>query len=210
MRDTATRPTRHGRARTGWLQAKALRSAAALALAVAGGSLIGAGAFVSWDASASALSAGPTGGVRLTDVSESTFTDAVAGLLPGDYLYRYLDVTNDGGQPSTFTGAVTVTGDLAGQLSVDAVSCSVPWATEAGASTCTGTTSPSRGAGIPTATVPLGIDHGMIATGTGNAQHVRYTFTLLRTAPSSTQGTTGAVDIAVSDTVIGGSAPAAG
>ena len=180
---------------------------AALALAGGGALLVGTGAFSSWDATTSvssgALTAG-SGAATILDANGGTFTTGVSNLLPGDYFFRYVDVRNDGTQASTFTGAVSASGDLAGQLGVDVVTCSVPWATVAGASTCAGTTSPSIGSGTPTTATPVAVAHGTIATGAAAAQHVRYKFTFSNTAPTTMQGKTGTVTIAVNNTVVGG------
>ena len=102
-----------------------------------------------------------------------------------------------------FTGTVRVTGDLSGQLSVDAVTCSVPWTTVAGASTCTGTTR-NIGNGTPTTATDVTVAHGTIGAGAADAQHVRYTFTFSGTVPSSMQGKTGSIAISVTGTVVGG------
>lgn len=180
---------------------------AALALAAVGATLVSAGAFSSWDATASvssgALSAG-SGAATMLDANGGSFTTGVANLLPGDWFFRYVDVRNDGSQAGTFTGSVTATGDLAGQLTVDAVTCSLPWTTIAGTSTCAGTTGTSIGSGTPTSTSPVTVTHGTVAPGALAAQHVRYRFTFSSAAPASMQGKTGAVTIAVNNTVVGG------
>ena len=108
---------------------------AALALGVGGALLVGTGAFSSWDATSS-VSSGPlsagSGSAAILDANGGTITTGVANLLPGDYFSRYADVRNDGSAASTFTGAVSATGDLAGALGVDVVTCSLPWTTIGG------------------------------------------------------------------------------
>lgn len=205
MSGTQAHPDRDERGHGALLSATVRRRVGALALAVVGGSLIGAGAFASWDASASALSGGTDAAAVLQDVGGTPLTDAVVGLLPGDHLHRYLDATNSSGQAATFTGTVTVTGDLAGHVTVDVVTCTVPWVTTDGASSCVGDTA-QLGSGTPTSTAPLELDLGTIPAGQAGTQHIRCTLTLTESAPTSVQGATGGVDIAVSNTAIGGSA----
>jgi hypothetical protein len=181
------------------------RYVGATAVAVAGASLLGTGAFSAWNATAS-VSGNVAAGVVLpvmVDANGGSFTTAVANLLPADYFFRYVDVRNDGNTPSTYTGTVTATGDLAGQVLVDAVSCSVSWTTPGGVSTCTGTTT-SLGTGTPTLSTPLTINHGTVANGAASAQHVRYRFTFSATAPTTLQGKSGSLSATVSNTAVGG------
>ncbi|NEK86108.1 hypothetical protein GCU60_10105 [Blastococcus saxobsidens] len=189
------------------------RRIAALALAAGGATLVSAGAFSSWDATANVtsgtLSAG-TGSAQLLDANGGIFTTGVSNLLPADWFYRYVDVQNDGSQASNFTGTVTVTGDLAGQLAVEATSCSVAWTTVAGVSTCTGTTKPLAGPATPAAGVPVAVNHGSIGSGAANAQHVRYMFTFSSGAPATLKGKTGSIAIGVTGTVVGGTDRTAG
>ncbi|SDG08263.1 hypothetical protein [Klenkia brasiliensis] len=194
--DTPAHCARHGRRR---------RLAGAATLAVAGAALVGTGAFSSWGATASAtggLTAGSVS-VGMVDANGGTFSTAVGNLLPADYFYRYVDVTNSGSAASTFTGTVTATGALAGSLQVDVTSCSVAWTTVSGASTCSGTQT-VLASGTPTTGTPLTVAHGSIATGAGNAQHVRYKVTFASGASTSLQGATGSIAASVSNTVVGG------
>lgn len=187
---------RHGRRR---------RLAGAATLAVAGTALVGTGAFSSWGATASAtggLTAGSVA-VSMVDANGGSFSTAVGNLLPADYFYRYVDVTNSGSAASTFTGSVSATGALAGQLQVDVTSCSVAWTTVSGASTCPGTTT-ALASGTPTTATPLTVAHGSIGTGAGNAQHVRYKVTFSAGASSTLQGAGGSIAASVSNTVVGG------
>lgn len=174
-------------------------------MAVAGASLLGSGAFSSWNATATSTGAVTAGIVlpAMVDANGGSFTTAVANLLPLDYFYRYVDVRNDGSAPSTFTGSVSATGDLAGQVLVDAVSCSVAWTSSPGTSTCSGTQT-SLGTGTPTAATPLTVNHGTIANGAAGAQHVRYRFTFSGSAPTTLQGKSGSLTASVSNTVVGG------
>lgn len=182
------------------------RLVGAAAVAVAGVSLIGTGAFSAWDATAS-VSSGNLGAAVVTpalvDANGGAFTTAVANLLPADYYYRYVDVRNDGSAASTFTGTVSATGDLAGYVSVDVVSCSVAWTAPSGTSTCTGTQT-VLGSGTPTTATALTVAHGSIGNGAAAAQHVRYKFTFAATAPATLQGRTGSLSATVSNTVVGG------
>ncbi|MCO7218775.1 hypothetical protein [Klenkia sp. PcliD-1-E] len=184
---------RHGRRR---------RLAGAAALAVAGTALVGTGAFSAWDATDSAtgaLSAG-TVAVSMVNANGGSFSTGVSNLVPADYFYRYVDVTNSGSATSTFTGSVSASGALAGSLQVDVATCSVAWTTVAGVSTCTGTQSPLA-SGTPTTSTPLTVPHGSIAAAT--AQHVRYKVTFSSGASASLMGAAGSISASVSNTVVG-------
>ncbi|WP_299953320.1 hypothetical protein [uncultured Modestobacter sp.] len=183
------------------------RRVTALALAAGGAALVSTGALSSWDATAKVDSGDLTassGETTLLDANGGAFSAAVANLLPNDYFHRYVDVRNDGTQVHTYTGTVSATGDLAGYLSVDAVTCSVPWTTVAGASICGGVQGTSLVSGASALNAPVVLTHGSIATGAAAAQHVRYTFTFASNAPSSLQGRAGKVTIAVNNTLVGG------
>ena len=185
------------------------RGVAAIALACGGAALVGAGAFSSWDTTASVSSgslSAASGTATLLDANGGTFTTGVSNLLPGDFFYRYVDVRNDGTSANTFTGTVAATGDLAGQVAVDAVTCSLPWI----GNICAGVTSTSLGSGTPATGAPVAITHGTIATGTAAAQHVRYKFTFSNAAPSTLMGKSGSLTIAVSNTLVGGTDRTAG
>ncbi|MGY5885564.1 hypothetical protein [Modestobacter lacusdianchii] len=180
---------------------------AALALAAGGAALVSTGALSSWDATAKVDSGDLTassGETTLLDANGGAFSAAVANLLPDDYFHRYVDVRNDGTQANTYAGTVSATGDLAGYLSVDAMTCSVPWTTTSGVSTCGGVQSASLVSGTRTLNAPVVLAHGSIGTGAPAAQHVRYTFTFASNAPSTLQGRAGKVTIAVNNTLVGG------
>ena len=182
------------------------RRIAAAGLALSGCALVGGGAFSSWNVTTNAASgtlSAASGAATLLDANGGTFTTGVANLLPGDFFYRYVDVRNDGTAANTFTGTVSATGDLAGQVAVAGTRCSVAWTTVDGASTCTGTSTP-LGSGTPGAGAPVSIAHGTIDAGAPAAQHVRYEFTFSTGAPETLQGKTGNVAIAVSNTLVGG------
>lgn len=182
------------------------RRVAAVALAVGGATMLSTGAFAAWETTASAQSgalSAASGSAALLDANGGTFTfSGVSNLVPNDYFYRYVDVRNDGTGPNTFTGAVAATGDLAGHLTVEATTCTAAWNPTTGA--CTGTTSAPIGSGTPTTSTPVAINHGTIATGAANVQHVRYRFTFNNSAPTALQGKNGALTISVNNTLVGG------
>ncbi|MEI4272341.1 hypothetical protein TEK04_11470 [Klenkia sp. LSe6-5] len=185
-------PCRHRRRRR-------LRGAA---IAVAGAALVGTGAYSGWDGTTKVDSGTLAAGVvtpALLDVNGGTFTTGISNLLPGDFFYRYVDVRNAGSAPSTFTGSVTVTGGLTGYVQVEAATCTVAWV----GTSCAGTPS-TLGTGTPTALLPFTFSHGTIGSGALAAQHVRYKFTFVDTAPLTLQGATGTISAAVSNTVVGG------
>ncbi|WP_299035235.1 hypothetical protein [uncultured Pseudokineococcus sp.] len=185
---------------------RARRLLSTAVLTVAGLGLTATGAFASWQAvttqsplQISAATSAATGTdaatAALVDAGGGSFATGVADLAPGDYFYRYVDVRNDGRAPATFTGTVSADGALAGHLAVEATSCTLPWDTTGGASTCA---DPAPiGSGVPTAGAPVPVTHGDIATGDAQVQHVRYRFTFSPTAPDRLQGQTGSVSFAV-------------
>lgn len=182
------------------------RRSAALALTAAGFALIGGGVFSAWNVTSNVNSGtltAATGAATLLDANGGVFTSGVSNLLPGDYFYRYIDVRNDGTVSNSFTGTVDATGDLAGNVAVDATTCSIPWTTVATVSTCLGVTSASIGSGTPNVT-PVTVNHGTINHGALAAQHVRYKFTFSNAAPAGLQGKNGSVSIGVSSTMTGG------
>lgn len=182
------------------------RRLGALALAVGGATLVGAGALPSWDVTADASSGDLTAasaGVTLLDANGGRFTTGVADLLPGDWFDRYVDVRNDGSSAAVFTGAVSRTGDLVGQLSVEVSACSSAWTTVLGVSTCVGTETPIASGPLSGRTA-VPVSHGEIRTGAAAAQHLRYRFSFASSAPATVQGKAGSVAITVSNTLVGG------
>lgn len=171
-----------------------------IAAAVAGVSMVTTGAFASWNATATANTGAlnaASGTVAMVDANGGTFASSVTNLLPGDYFYRYVNLTNDG-TAAPYAGTLSGTGDLGAQLTGAADACSVPWTAPGGVSTCTGTTTPLL------ATVPLTsaatVTYGTITT----VQYVRYSFTFSASAPQSLQGKTGAIAATVNTTLVGG------
>ena len=170
-------------------------------LTVAGLGLTGTGAYASWQAmtipSSEQISIAGVAheAAAVLDAGGGSLTTGVADLAPGDYFYRYVDVRNDDPAPGTFAGTVEADGPLAGHLAVEATSCTLPWDTTGGASTCPDPT--PLGSGVPTAGGPVTVTHGQIATGTAGAQHVRYRVTFSPTAPAHLHGHTGTISITV-------------
>jgi hypothetical protein len=182
------------------------RRLGALALALGGVTLVGAGALSTWDVTAGASSGDLTAasaGVTLLDANGGRFTTGVADLLPGDWFHRYVDVRNDGSTPAVFTGAVSASGDLAAQLTVDVTSCSLPWTTVLDVSTCAGS-EVTLASGPLSAGATVTVPHGEIRTGALAAQHVRYRFAFSASAPAAVQGKGGSVAVSVSNTLVGG------
>jgi len=186
--------------------ARRRRPLAAMALTVGGAALVSTGAFAAWDATASAQSgalSAASGSAALLDANGGSFTfTGVSNLVPRDFFYRYVDVRNDGTGSNTFTGTVAADGELAGQIVVEAVTCTTSWNTTTAA--CGGTTGAPIGSGTPTASTPVPVNHGVIATGAANVQHVRYKFTFADTAPTALQGKNGSLTISVNNTLVGG------
>lgn len=177
------------------------RRLALTAAGVAGVSMVTTGAFASWNASTTASSGAlnaANGTVAMVDANGGTFNSAVANLLPGDYFYRYVNLTNDGSATAPFAGTLAGTGDLGAHLSAAVDTCSVPWTSTAGASSCTGTTTPLLAS--TSIASPANITYGTIAS----VQYVRYTFTFSTGAPATMQGKAGVITATVNTALVGG------
>lgn len=178
---------------------------------VAGGTfLTGAGVFASWTESTSANSGAINSadlGLTYTDTNGTTFNSSVADLLPGDYLYRYGNLTNTGTVSEDFTANITGSGAITGagglQISVD--KCSVAWASN---STCAGTTTNL----VSTRDVATAGTVSLDTLAGGGVSRLRYKLTLPANAAASFKGTTGAVQVNLSGvaTVSGGRDRSAG
>ncbi|TNM69715.1 hypothetical protein FHN55_02935 [Streptomyces sp. NP160] len=174
------------------------RRLGAVVLLVGGCSLLGTGAFASWQATASASSASlraATVGATVVGATGGQLTTPVSDLLPGDWLYRYVDVTNTSTVVGAFTGTVS-SAALGSGLTAVVESCSAAWNTAA--ATCPGTqnvlASGSVGSG-------LAIAHGILAPTA--VQHVRYKVTVDPSAPASLMGTTGSLSMSVVSDLVG-------
>lgn len=175
------------------------RRLGALALLTAGATLLGTGAFASWQATANASTAtlrAATAGATVVGASGGQLTTPVSNLLPGDWLYRYVDVTNTSSVTGSFTGTVTASG-LGSGLTVLVESCAAGWNTAA--ATCPGTPTTIATGSLSS---PLSITHGTLAPTA--VQHVRYKVTVDALAPSSLMGQSGALDLAVTSNLVGG------
>ncbi|MGQ7294961.1 hypothetical protein [Quadrisphaera sp. KR29] len=171
----------------------------AVALLVAGCGLLGTGAFASWQATASASSAtmrAATVGATVVGATGGQLTTPVSELLPGDWLYRYVDVTNTSSVAGAFTGSVSSTA-LGSGLTVAVDSCSADWNPATAA--CPGTQSALASGPLTSA---LAVTHGSLAPGA--VQHVRYKVTVDSSAPASMMGTSGALTMAVVADLVGG------
>lgn len=151
-----------------------------------GALMLGGGVFAAWVPTASTAAASYQAAslnVTMVDTNGTTFSVGVNNLLPGDYLNRYLDVTNTGTVAQTFSGTVTPTGVLAAAMTVQVDSCSVAWAANG---TCSGTTTPVKAATSTSGTVTFAYP-----SMTANAvNRTRVQFKLDPLAALSFQGTT--------------------
>jgi hypothetical protein len=165
--------------------------------------IVGGGVLAAWTPTASATSgtmSAATVEAQLVDSNGTTFTTGVNNLLPGDYLNRYLDLTNTGTVAQTFTGTVAGTGTLAGALTVAADACSVSWSANG---SCSGTVTSIKSPALTNAPVAL----SLASMNQNEVKHLRLQFKLDANASQSTyQGTsaTQQVTIAGSTTVAGG------
>ncbi len=176
---------------------------AAFAVAALGLVLLGGGVFAAWAPSASMTSdahGAATVAAQVADTNGTTFATAVSNLLPGDYVHRYVDLTNTGSVDQTFTGTVTGSGALAPALTVQVDSCSDAWAADG---SCTGAVTALR---TPVATDPSA-SMTFPSVAPGEVHHLRFRFTLVSDADQATyEGTSASerVDISGAPTTAGG------
>jgi hypothetical protein len=116
------------------------RRAAALLLSV-GAVLTASGTWAAWQSTGSLTqsvnSANVTVNVADGGSGAATWTTSISNLLPGDYFYRWVDVTNTGSVPQSFASTLSGTLTLPGALTAWVSSCTVVYT----GSSCTGGTS---------------------------------------------------------------------
>ncbi len=178
-------------------------------LGLSGMLLLGGGVLAAWTPS-SAMTSGSYGAadvrVQAVDANGTTFSAGISNLLPGDYMYRYVDLTNSGTVSQGFTGSVSGTGTLVGALTVQIDTCSVSWS---GNGTCSGSTSSLKAETSTASSVPFSFPTMAAAA----VSHARFQFKLAANADQTTyQGTaaTMTVNISGSSTVSGGQDRTAG
>lgn len=174
--------------RRGWL--------GVVALTVVGLALAGTGVFASWVATTSATTGAVNTaqlGLTYSDTNGTTFNSGVSNMLPGDYLYRYADLSNTGGLSETFSATVSGSGAItaAGGLQITVDKCSVAWA---GNGSCSGTTTNL----VTTRDVATAGTVTLDTIAGSGADHLRYKFTLNSLADVSFQGTSGSVTVSIS------------
>jgi hypothetical protein len=190
------------RTRKGWL--------VMAGLVAAGAALTGGGVFASWNATTSNSTGAVNSadlGLTYADANGTTFNSTVSDLLPGDYLYRYGNLTNTGTVAEDFTAAVTGSGAItaAGGLQLSVDKCSVAWASNG---TCSGTTT----ALVTTRDVASAGTVALDTIAGSGVSRLRYKFILPSGAASTFKNTTGSVSVALAGTasVAGGRDRSAG
>jgi hypothetical protein len=116
------------------------RRAAALLLSV-GAVLTASGTWAAWQSTGSLTQAVDSANVTVSVVDggsgAATWTTGITNLLPGDYFYRWVDVTNSGTVPQAFASTLSGTLTLPGAMTAWVSSCTVVYT----GSSCTGGTS---------------------------------------------------------------------
>lgn len=115
------------------------RRAAALLLAT-GAVLTATGTWAAWQSTGSLTQSVNSAEVTV-DVTDggsgaATWSTEVSDLLPGDYFYRWVNVTNTGSVPQTFAGSLSGTLTLPNALTAWVSTCSVAFAS--GSTNCSG------------------------------------------------------------------------
>lgn len=152
---SSTTTRRHGR-----------RRAAALLLAT-GAVLTATGTWAAWQSTGSLTqsvnSADVTVNVADGGSGSATWTTGISNLLPGDYFYRWVDVTNTGTVPQTFGGTLSGTLTLPNAMTAWISSCSVAFAS--GSTSCTGSSTDLLGSSATPAAFGALSSLGSIAAG---------------------------------------------
>ncbi len=177
------------------------------AVLIVGGALAASGAYSAWTSSSSRAINGTAATVTAThlDTNGTVFTTAVTNLVPGDFLYRYSDLTNTGSVSQAFTGATTGGGTLgtaATGLTIQVDACAAAWVANVCATPTVvkAVTSVATNPAITYSTLPA-----------AGVQHLRYTFGLPTNADQTTlQGQTGSITVAVTGTAAAGTDRTAG
>jgi hypothetical protein len=116
------------------------RRAAALLLA-AGAVLTASGTWAAWQSTGSLTqtvdSANVTVNVADGGSGAATWTTAISNLLPGDYFYRWVELTNTGSVPQSFASTLSGTLTLPNAMTAWVSSCTAAFTT--GSTTCSGT-----------------------------------------------------------------------
>ncbi|MBA3742794.1 hypothetical protein [Sporichthya sp.] len=115
------------------------RRAAALLLAT-GAVLTASGTWAAWQSTGSLTqnvdSANVTVNVAEGGSGAATWSTGITNLLPGDYFYRWMDITNTGSVPQTFAATLTGSATLPSALTAWVSNCTVAFT--AGSTTCSG------------------------------------------------------------------------
>ena len=116
------------------------RRAAALLLAT-GAVLTATGTWAAWQSTGSLTqsvnSAEVTVNVADGGSGAATWSTGISNLLPGDYFFRWVDITNTGSVPQTFAGTLSGTLTLPNAMTAWVSTCSVAYAS--GSTSCGGT-----------------------------------------------------------------------
>ena len=116
------------------------RRAAALLLAT-GAVLTATGTWAAWQSTGSLTqavnSAEVTVNVADGGSGAATWSTGISNLLPGDYFFRWVNVTNTGSVPQTFAGSLSGTLTLPNAMTAWVSSCSVAFTS--GSTACSGT-----------------------------------------------------------------------
>jgi hypothetical protein len=115
------------------------RRGAALLLA-AGAVVTASGTWAAWQSTGSLTqnvdSANVTVNVADGGSGAATWSTGITNLLPGDFFYRWVDISNTGSVPQTFAATLTGSATLPGALTAWVSNCSVAFS--AGSTSCSG------------------------------------------------------------------------
>jgi hypothetical protein len=147
------------------------RRAAALLLAT-GAVLTASGTWAAWQSTGSITqsvnSANVTVSVAEGASGSATWTTGITNLLPGDYFYRWVELTNTGSVPQAFTGTLGGSLVLPGALTAWISSCDVAFAPPS--TTCSGASTNHLGtSGTPAA---FGALSGLGTINAGATKHL--------------------------------------
>jgi hypothetical protein len=142
------------------------RRAAALLLAT-GAVLTASGTWAAWQSTGSLTqnvsSATVTVNVADGGSGAATWSTGISDLLPGDFFYRWVDITNTGSVPQTFAASLTGSSTLPSALTAWVSTCTAAFT--AGSTSCSGSSADLLGSSASPAALGALSSLGSVASG---------------------------------------------
>ncbi len=178
----------------------------AAALLLAGGAVLTAsGTWAAWQSTGSLTqnvdSANVTVNVAEGGSGAATWSTGITNLLPGDYFYRWMDITNTGSVPQTFAATLTGSATLPSALTAWVSNCTVAFT--ASSTTCSGTSTDLLGSSATPAA--FGALSSLGSVNAGAAKHLLVKVVFSASANQVTyQNQSSTLTLSVTGTATGG------